>query len=50
VLDEITAALRPDLEASMRGKTEYQDEAGQRMIYAYDLAAWASDLIYSAGG
>lgn len=33
----------------MRGKTEYQDEAGRRMIYAYDLAVWANDLIYGAG-
>ena len=48
-LDEVPAALRPELEAFMRGKTEYQDEAGRRMIYAYDLAAWASDLIHGAG-
>ena len=48
-LDEIPAALRPSLEVFMRGKTEYQDETGRRMIYAYDLAAWASDLIYGAG-
>ena len=48
-LDEVPAALRPSLEVFMRGKTEYQDEASRRMIYAYDLAAWASDLIYGAG-
>ena len=48
-LDEVPAALRPSLGVFMRGKTEYQDEAGRRMIYAYDLAAWASDLIYGAG-
>ena len=33
----------------MRGKTEYQNEAGWRMVYAYDLAAWASNLIHGAG-
>lgn len=43
------AALRPSLAEFMRGKTEYQDEAGRRMIYAYDLAVWANDLIYGAG-
>jgi len=43
------SALRPGLEAFMTGKTEYQDEAGRRMIYAADLAAWAADLIYGAG-
>ena len=48
-LTEVPAALRPSLEAFMRGKTEYQDEAGRRMIYAADLAAWASDLIHGAG-
>lgn len=48
-LDEVPAALRPSLEVFMRGKTEYQDETGRRMIYAYDLAAWASDLIYGTG-
>lgn len=48
-LVEVPAALRPSLEAFMRGKTEYQDEAGRRMIYAADLAAWAGDLIHGAG-
>jgi hypothetical protein len=48
-LDEVPAALRPELEAFLRGKTAYQDEADRRMIYAHDLAAWASDLIYGAG-
>ncbi|MGI4736589.1 MAG: hypothetical protein ACRYG7_15545 [Janthinobacterium lividum] len=48
-LVEVPAALRPSLEAFMTGKTEYQDEAGRRMIYAADLAAWAGDLIYGAG-
>lgn len=48
-LADIPAALRPSLEAFMTGKTEYQDEAGRRMIYAADLAAWAGDLIYGAG-
>lgn len=48
-LADVPAALRPDLEAFMTGKTEYQDEAGRRMIYASDLAAWAADLIYGAG-
>ena len=48
-LAEVPTVLRPGLEAFMRGKTEYQDEAGRRMIYAYDLAAWASDLIHGAG-
>lgn len=48
-LAEVPAALRPGLEAFLRGKTDYQDEAGRRMIYAYDLAAWASDLIHGAG-
>lgn len=28
----VPAALRPGLEAFMAGKTEYQDEAGRRMI------------------
>ena len=46
---EVPAALRPELEAFMRGKTEYQDEAGRHIIYAADLAAWASDLIHGAG-
>lgn len=48
-LVEVPAALRPGLEAFMMGKTEYQDEAGRRMIYAADLAAWAADLIHGAG-
>lgn len=48
-LVDVPAALRPELEAFMWGKTEYQDENGQRMIYAADLAAWASSLIYGAG-
>jgi len=48
-LAEVPAALRPSLAAFMAGKTEYEDEAGRRMIYAADLAAWASDLIYGAG-
>jgi hypothetical protein len=48
-LADVPAALRPGLEAFMTGKTEYQDEAGRRMIYAADLAAWAADLIYGAG-
>lgn len=48
-LEEVPTALRPSLEAFMLGKTEYQDATGRRMIYAADLAAWASDLIYGAG-
>jgi len=48
-LVEVPAALRPELEAFLRGKTEYQDEAGRRMIHAADLAAWARDLIHGAG-
>jgi hypothetical protein len=48
-LAEVPTSLRPSLETFMQGKTEYQDEAGQRMIYAADLAAWASDVIYGAG-
>ncbi|SDY94154.1 hypothetical protein [Hymenobacter psychrophilus] len=48
-LADVPAALRPGLEAFMTGKTEYQDEAGRRMIYAADLAAWAADLIYGTG-
>jgi len=48
-LVDVPAALRPGLETFMAGKTEYQDEAGRRMIYAADLAAWAADLIYGAG-
>lgn len=48
-LADVPEALRPGLEAFMSGKTEYQDEAGRRMIYAADLAAWATDLIYDAG-
>ena len=48
-LVDVPVALRPGLEAFMAGKTEYQDEAGRRMIYAADLAAWAADLIYGAG-
>jgi hypothetical protein len=48
-LAEVPVALRPSLEIFMRGKTEYQDEAGRRMIYAYDLAAWANDLLHGAG-
>jgi len=48
-LADLPTALRPGLEAFMTGKTEYQDGAGRRMIYAADLAAWATDLIYGAG-
>ena len=48
-LGDVPADLRPSLEVFMAGKTEYQDAAGRRMIYAADLAAWASDLIYGAG-
>jgi hypothetical protein len=48
-LPEVPAALHPELEAFMMGKTQYEDGAGRRMIYAADLAAWAADLIYGAG-
>ena len=48
-LDEVPVVLQPELEAFMRGKTEYRDEADQRMIYACDLAAWANNLIYGTG-
>lgn len=48
-LADVPGALQPDLSAFMVGKTEYQDEAGRRMIYAVDLAAWAAGLIYGAG-
>lgn len=48
-LAEALAVLRPGLEAFIAGKTEYQDEAGRRMIYAADLAAWAVKLIHGAG-
>jgi uncharacterized protein YgfB (UPF0149 family) len=33
----------------MRGKTEYQDEASRRMIYACNLAAWANNFLGGAG-
>lgn len=46
---EVPAALHPNLEAFMAGKTTYQDEVGRRWIYAADLAAWADDLIHGAG-
>lgn len=48
-LVDVPVALRSDLEGFMAGKTEYRDEAGRRMIYAADLAAWATDLIHGAG-
>lgn len=32
----------------MAGKTKYQGKAGQCMMYAADLAAWAADLINGA--
>lgn len=48
-LTDVPAALHPSLEAFLSGKTEYQDTAGRRMIYAADLAAWAADLIHGAG-
>ena len=48
-LSEVPAALHLELEAFMVGKTQYRNEAGQRMIYAADLAAWAENLIYGAG-
>lgn len=48
-LVDVPTALQPGLAAFMAGKTEYQDEAGRRMLYAADLAAWAVDLIYGAG-
>lgn len=48
-LVEVPAALRPELAVFLRGKTGYEDETGRQMIYAADLAAWASDLIHGAG-
>jgi len=48
-LDEVPAARRPSLEVFMRSKTEYKAETGRRMIYTYDLAARANDLLYGMG-
>ena len=48
-LSEVPAALHPELEAFMMGKMQYEDGAGRRMIYAADLAAWATNLIYGDG-
>ena len=48
-LVEVPAALQPELAVFLRGKTGYEDETGRQMIYAADLAAWASDLIHGAG-
>lgn len=48
-LPDVPVALQPSLAKFMTGKTEYQDQAGRRMVYAADLAAWAADLIYGAG-
>lgn len=48
-LADVPAALLPNLEAFMAGKTVYQDETGRRWIHAADLAAWAGDLIHGAG-
>ena len=48
-LAEVPMALRPELAAFLRGKTGYEDKTGRQMIYAADLAAWASDLIHGAG-
>ncbi|GAB3306753.1 hypothetical protein ACFQT0_26425 [Hymenobacter humi] len=46
---DIPAALRPNLAVFMEGKTEYQNSAGQRMVYAADLAAWANDVVHGSG-
>ena len=48
-LADVPGPLQPALAVFMTGKTEYQDAAGRRMIYAPDMAAWATDLIYGAG-
>lgn len=48
-LANVPAALLANLEAYLVGKTSYQDETGQRWVYAADLAAWAGDLMYGAG-
>lgn len=45
---DMPAALHSELEAFMMGKTQHQDGAGRPMMYAADLAAWATDLIYDA--
>ena len=43
-LVQVPVALRLGLGASMRGKTEYQDEAGRCMIYAANQAAGTERL------
>ncbi|MCC2548566.1 hypothetical protein LJY25_19115 [Hymenobacter sp. BT175] len=46
---DIPAALRSNLAVFMEGKTVYQNSAGQRMVYAADLAAWANDVVHESG-
>ena len=48
-LADVPAALLPNLEAFMAGRTPHQEEADRRLIPAADLAAWAGDLVYGAG-
>ena len=48
-LDDVPAALRPELEIFMQGKARYHDATGRRMIHATDLAAWATNLIHGTG-
>ncbi|WP_345236737.1 hypothetical protein [Hymenobacter saemangeumensis] len=46
---DIPAALRPNLAVFLEGKTVYQNSAGQQMVYAADLAAWANEVVHGAG-
>ncbi|TPG59480.1 hypothetical protein EAH73_21450 [Hymenobacter nivis] len=48
-LVDVPVALRSGLETFIAGTAEHRDEAGRRMVYAADLAAWAADLISGAG-
>lgn len=48
-LDDVPAALRPELEEFMQGKPMYHDKTGQRVMHATDLAAWATNLVHGTG-
>jgi hypothetical protein len=48
-LDDVPAALRPELEIFMQGKARYHDESGRHMIPATDLAEWATNLVHGTG-
>ena len=48
-LSSVPGPLRSDLEAFLLGKTLYHDAHDQPVVYGYDLAAWAYQVVHQTG-